>query len=192
MKTTLQTIRKHAKSPEQIDIGKNDNEPVFYYFGRLLPESYCDELLTSIRHTGWFTNEHGETFKDGSGTARGIVVSLPSRPGFPDGVHLAGYCWGDNDERVLWPECFADELDAARMADEHARVFADNQREHDIQWNAAREIENEIEESLQRLRECIALRHRACMEYARSEISELIEAIRDKRETLETEFKGVL
>lgn len=188
MKTTLQTIRKYARKPETIDIGKNDNEPVFYYFGELLPEQWCDEVYRGIRHNGWFTSADGTTFKDGSGKCRGIVVSLPAAPGFPNGRHLAGYWWGDNDERVLWPELYFDADTAACAADRHAERMAEAEREHNEKWEAARDIENDIETAFHRLRECIALRHRACMAYVRDEIRDLIETIREKRETLETEY----
>lgn len=189
MKTTLQTIRKYARKPEQIDAGKNGNELIFYYFGEMLPEQWCDDVdKYGIRHTGWFTRADGTTCKDGSGKCRGIVVSLPAAPGFPDGRHLAGYWWGDNDERVLWPELYADEKEAAQAADSHAEYMAEHEREHDERWQAARDIESDIDDALHRLRECIALRHHQCMAYVRGEISELIETIREKRETLATEY----
>lgn len=140
MKTTLQTIRKYAhKAADTIDVGGHGGDPVFYYFGDLLPEQWCDDVCRSIRHTGWFTFEDGTTYKDGSGKARGIVVELPAAPGFPSGRFLAGYYyWGDNDERVLWPELYADPDDCARAADSHAEQFADVQREDNARWNAAR------------------------------------------------------
>lgn len=188
MKTTLQTIRKYARKPEEVDMGKNANEHVFYYHGRLLPEQWCNEVNRNIRHTGWFTRADRTTYKDGSGKCRGIVVSLPAAPGFPDGRHLAGYWLGDNDERVLWPELYADENEAAEAADSHAERMAESEREYDEKFQAARNLESDIYDALHRLRECIALRHRQCMAYVRDEISELIETIREKRETLATEY----
>jgi len=188
MKTTLQTIRKYARNPNDIDTGKNDNEPVFYYFGELLPEQWCDEVYRGIHHIGWFTRADGTTFKDGSGKCRGIVVSLPAAHGFPNGRHLAGYCWGDNDERVLWPELYMDADTAACAADRYAERMAEAEREYNEKWEAARDIENEIETAFHRLRECIALRHHQCMAYVRDEIRELIETIKEKRKTLETEY----
>ncbi|UZZ64576.1 hypothetical protein [Curvibacter phage PCA1] len=192
MKTTLATIRKHSRVPSSIDQGKNWNEPVFYYFGQLLNEQWCDDVNRAIRHTGWFTNEDGTTYKDGSGKARGVVVTLPSRPGFPGGVHLAGYVWCDNDERVIWPDCFSDEDEAARYADQYAEKFADEQRGHDIKWNEARRLEDKEESKLQRLRECLALRNHQCFKSMRDEVSELVQAIKDIRETLSNEYAGVL
>lgn len=190
MKTTLQTIRKYARNPEEIDVGKNDSEPIFYYFGKLLPEQWCDEVNRNIRNTGWFTFADGTTYKDGSGIARGIVVSLPAAPGFPDGRHLAGYWWGDNDERVLWPELYADENEAAQAADSHAEYMAESERAYNEKWQTARDLESDIDDALSRLRECIALRHRQCMAYVRDEISELIETVREKREILATNYAG--
>lgn len=192
MKTTLATLQKHGG--KSIDAGFNTDsrgrrEPVFYYFGEMLPERRADDVdKYGIRHNGWYTNEHGETCRDGSGLAWGIVVELPAMPGYPDGRFLAGYRWGDNDEGVLWPELYADEMDAARMADEHARIFAEIEREENTKFNAARDIESDIDDALHRLRECLAMRHRACLAYVRDEIRELCETIRDKRETLATEY----
>ena len=83
---------------------------------------------------------------------------------------------------------YSDKKDAADVADEHARVFAKLQREDNAKFNAARDLETGIEDALTRLRECIALRHKACMDYVRAEIVDLCESIRDKRETLRTRY----
>lgn len=193
MKTTLATIRKYARNPGAIDSGFNtdargNKEPVFYYFSEELPESFCDGVDKSIRHTGWYTNDDGTTYKDGSGKARGIVVNLPASPGFPDGRFLAGYYWGDNDERAVYPDVFSDEKEAARYADSYAEQYAEMAREDNRKFEAARHLENEIETAFTRMRECLALRHRACMSYVRDEIAELCESIRNKRQTLRTEY----
>lgn len=139
-------------------------------------ESRADEIV-DLRHNGWYTDVDQEE------TAYGIIVRLPH------GRIIAGYKWTANDETVYYPKIFTEEKDAARMADEHARVFAEECREYSEKYRAARNLETEIDDALSRLRECIALRHRKCMGYIRDEIAELIETIRDKRETLATDFK---
>lgn len=183
MKTSLKTVQKHLG--KTVDAGFNNKEPVFYGYG-IAYQAAHDTM--HIEHTGWHTNDDGTTYKDGSGKAWGAVATLPAMPGFSEGRFLAGYHWGDNGETVLWPELYSDKKDAADRADEHARVFADNAREDNAKFNAARDLETDIEDGLTRLRECIALRHKACMDYVRDEIVELCEAIRDKRETLRTEY----
>lgn len=80
--------------------------------------------VVRLRHTGWYT----DSFQDD--TVIGIVASLTH------GRFIAGYRWTANDERVYFEEVFTNEDDAARMADEHARVFAENCRDSE-------EIENE-------------------------------------------------
>ena len=75
----------------------------------------CEVLR--MRHTGWFTDNYQDD------TAVGIVASLTH------GRYIAGYRWTSNDERVYFDDVFTNEDDAARMADEHARVFAENCRD---------------------------------------------------------------
>lgn len=129
---------------------------------------------------GWYTDAYADEM------AIGIVAQLPH------GRLIAGYRWTSNDERVYFPEIFDDPADAARAADGHAEQFAESAREHSERFNAADALQSKIDTNLQRLRECVALRHRRCMEYVRDEISELIESIRNDRETLATEYRGVL
>lgn len=192
MKTTLQTIRKYAKGPAAIDAGRQDGKPVFYFFGDQFEDEQFAHNILGLRYTGWFTNDEGETFVDGSGLARGIVVTLPASPGFPDGRFLAGYHWGDNDERVIWPDLYSSPEDAARDADHYAERFADQSREDSYRCNEARDLETKIDDGLTRLRECIALRHRTCMGYARDEIRDLCETIRQARETLRTDYANYI
>lgn len=147
-------------------------------------ECFSDECEDSrIKHQGWYTNENGETCRDGSGLARGIVGQLTH------GRFIAGYHWGDNGERVYFPDVFDNAQDAAAMANEHARVFAELQREDNAKWNAARDLEIAIEDNLERLRECIGLRnYRQCRENARVEALELCDSIRGMRDSLQTDF----
>lgn len=145
-------------------------------------ERFAHECEGGPSHTGWHTNSDGETFRDGSGLARGIVGRLTH------GRFIAGYWWGDNGERVYFPEVFTDEADAAAMADEHARVFAEKACEDSARYDEARDIEEATETALQRLRECLALRHRACMSYVRDEVRELARTIKENRARLAGEL----
>lgn len=124
-----------------------------------------------------------KTWRDGSGLARGIVGQLTH------GRFIAGYHWGDNGERVYFPDVFDNAQSAAAMADDHARIFAELQQADNAKWNAARDLEIAIEDNLTRLRERIGLRnYRQCKENARIEALELCESIRDMRVSLQTDF----
>jgi len=147
------------------------------YFDR---EYYIDELPDSpISHRGWYTDN------DGRATARGIVAML-SR-----GRFLAGYKWSDNGERVYFLTVETDLRDAIRAADYYANKFAESEREYRQRYDEAREIACEIEESMERLRECIALRNNPCFVKLRNEAREIIGRIHDMRKTLRTEYAGI-
>ena len=72
-----------------------------------------------ISHSGWFTDDYGTGDK-----IRGIVILLPH------GRYMAGWSMGKGMASTIEPGVFDDIDDAARMADEHARVAADNEREY--------------------------------------------------------------
>lgn len=159
--------------------GMNNGEPIWYtHTGPAFRgEQYADEVAPrAINHTGWFTDVHQ------SGKARGIIARLPH------GRVIAGYTWTDNGERVYFPEIFENEIDAALMADEHARVFADNCREDSEKQEAAREIESNIEEALSRVRECLALRNKPCFSELRDEARYLVEQVRKLRAELTSDY----
>lgn len=128
MKTTIKTLKEHASKPDQLCEGLNDKTPIVYCHCRQFHESFAHKIIR-LDYTGWFTNADGSTYKDGSGLACGIVASFPARPGFPDGWHIAGYFWGDNDERVFYLDVYSDIDKAARYADRYAEKFADVVRE---------------------------------------------------------------
>ena len=88
---------------------------------------WCDDACSSIRHTGWwFDDECDEKI-------RGIVVLLPH------GRFMAGWSMGEGMASTIEPGIFDDIDEAARMADEHARVAADNECE----YQESQETENE-------------------------------------------------
>ena len=146
-------------------------------------ERDAGDVCATVRRNsggGWYT----DTYHDE--TARGIVASLSHNR------FIAGYRWTSNDERVYFGEVFTDESDAARMADEHARVFAESAMEECEKYDAAQKLEIDTENAMQRLRECLVLRHAARMHYVRDEISELLETIRGNRELLRTEYANYI
>ena len=73
--------------------------------------------VVRLGHDGWFTDSYQDE------TAIGIVASLPH------GRFIAGYRWTSNDERVYFDDVFTDEIEAARMADKHSKVFSENCRD---------------------------------------------------------------
>jgi hypothetical protein len=162
--------------------GFNAKTPIWYYMGEPVPVRRITPAhdFSQIKHKGWFCDE------ECNDVAFGIVGSLSH------GRFIAGYQLSMNDEKVFFDGLFTDEHDAALMADEYARVIAEQEMEHSQKWNAANSLETKIDDSFSRLRECLVLRHVACMAYVRDEITGLIETIRESRETLATEFKGVL
>ena len=147
------------------------------YFAR---EYYVDELPDSpIDHRGWYTDN------DGRAKARGIVAMLPH------GRFLAGYEWSDNGERVYFLSVESDLRDAIRAADYYAEQFAESEREYQQKYDEAREIVDIIENKINRLRECIALRNNPCFAKLRDEAREIIGRIRDMRKTLRTEYADI-
>jgi len=182
MKTTLQTITKHSfKTPTL-----SDNTVIYYSSTPPLPLDWCDEVCRSIRHTGWFDNEDGESWKDGSGKIRGFVANLPTSSGFPEGRYLAGYYVGGSDCWVVNLELYNDDEEAACVADGMAEELAERERKHDRRWNRARRLEDDLADDLESLRRLLALRNQPKFSEVRDEIPDLIEQIREKREEFKT------
>lgn len=92
---------------------------------------WCDDVARSIRHTGWWTDEHGD-----SDTVRGIVARLPHGRGF-----LAGWSMGEGMASELEYTVYDDERDAAYAADSIAERVAE--RERDYQDEQRRQCEDE-------------------------------------------------
>jgi hypothetical protein len=141
-------------------------------------ERYADDVLSNNAR-----GYHTET--DARDVKRGIVARLTH------GRFIAGYEWSANNERVYYLDVFADEREAARMGDEHARVSAELDFEYSEKMDAARNIQSDIEECENRLNECLALRNNPKFCNLRNTAGRLIADIREKRETLKTEYNGV-
>ena len=159
--------------------GSNGRTPIWYaHTGEQFPrERYVDECdSVKIEHTGWYSDTHQDS------KTRGLVVALPH------GRFLAGYETSDNGERVYFGDIYDEDRTAAYAADSSAERQAEDAREWYEQYQAARDLEEENESNLQRLRECLALRNRACFAALRTEARDLITRIRDVRDTLRTDY----
>jgi len=159
--------------------GKNGTESVYCMHGdnHSMREMGAAEQVNHIRHTGWYTDPYGEN------TMRGIVISLPHAR------YLAGYVFSMNDERVIRPQLHTDKVDAAYMADEHARVAAEREMEYRTRWQEGQRLHDKVQDAMHRLRECRVLRHRDAR-YT-DEAHECIERIRMARLELSTNYSDM-
>lgn len=148
-------------------------------------ERFADECEGGPDHRGWYTNHEGWCGKDDSGIARGIVARLTH------GRFIAGYYWGDNGERVYFPDVFDDERAAARAADEHARVFAKSAQEDSARFSRMSDAETNCADLCEKLRDALALRRIGRRDS--DDVRDIIATLREAREELETatrEYEG--
>lgn len=144
--------------------------------------SYVDKTEGAhVDHRGWYTRDDGD-----SGVYRGFILRLSH------GRMLAGYHSTDNDEYVIYTTIYDETRECAYAADRNAELMAESERDYQREGDAARDCQDATETALQRLRECLALRNRACMAYVRDEIHELVETIRTNREKLAGEYAQYL
>jgi hypothetical protein len=93
---------------------------------------------------GWYADEYC------SETVTGHVAVLPSRK---DGPRFLAYIvWSDCDGITIDAEPFKDAHAAWSCADDMARYAAEEEREHNEKWNAAREVYEHQEEQREELR----------------------------------------
>lgn len=94
---------------------------------------FADEIASSIRHRGYYTNE----FYDD--VYRGVVYRLPSRNGKP--VYFVGYIDPNNDDaaRGEIETGLADDNEAAWRADRIAEIAAEKEREYQSAWQLGSE-----------------------------------------------------
>lgn len=128
-----------------------------------LARSRCD-------YAGWYTD------RDQSETAIGIVGCLPH------GRFIAGYRWTSNGERVWFSGVYDCEYEAARMGDQHARVFAESAREDSERFSAMQEAKDEVTLICQRLGKYLPARNVTVT--LREEVRSMISELKEARETL--------
>lgn len=106
----------HAPTPNQTD-GKG-----FYLASDGMPGlrwTWADDVI-SLGHRGWYCDE----FQDS--TIRGVVFRLPRGRGF-----LAGWSMGESMASAMSYTIHDTAKEAARAADEEARIAAEREREHE-------------------------------------------------------------
>lgn len=174
------TLKSHTGMSQGFN-GTGVNKMFVWYchHGEQLRNERDSHVVNTRLVRGWYTDTRQEE------TAIGIVAGLPH------GRFIAGYRFSDHEERVYFPEIYTDESDAAHAGDSHAETIADIARDNCEITDAACALESDIETALIRLRECLAMRHyKKCLSYVKDEITTLLESIRQKRETLHTDFAG--
>lgn len=167
--------------------GRNDDKPIWYttsgpFFDR---ECFVDEIMEDgcrppVDHRGWFADEGC------SRTIRGLIVRLSH------GRYMAGTYSNDNDGWTYYPGIYDCWREAAYAADEYARKEAEAERYWDVHCIEAQGCQDEHEQTLARLRECLALRNNPCFTHLRDEVQSLVETLRDTREKLKTEYADAL
>lgn len=155
-----------------LSAGSQDGSQVWYsHAGPEFRNEVDAYEVTDMRDHGYYTDT------DCHDTAIGIVASLTH------GRFIAGYRWTSNDERVYFPQIFDDRDAAARMADAHARRFAESARDDSERYEAMTLAELDVETQTEELQKAIALRHRA--KFGGFErVRRYIEKLRAARETL--------
>jgi hypothetical protein len=142
----------------------------FTHTGAALRAERDADDVADLGHRGWYTDalQHD--------VARGIVGRLPH------GRFAAGYRWTCNGERVYFDRVHADKREAARTADEHARVFAELACEDDERFQAMVRAEDAAADAQRQLLKMWPARH--VSEALRGDVRELIGALRRCRDVL--------
>jgi hypothetical protein len=118
---------------------------------------FCDEVQRKElgysprdEHQGWYTDEDGDRE-----VLRGVVYLLPH------GRYISGYADPYNDDcaRIVFSNVYENAIDAARAADELARINAEHEREYNTVWQAGRRYEELGEERKSLSTENGKLRH---------------------------------
>lgn len=150
--------------------GYNGAVPVWYAFSKQFRRETDAHDVLKLLHTGYYTDT------DARELAVGIVAYLGRSR------WIAGYRLTMNDERVYFPGIYENADDAARAADEHARVLAESEREYCERAESARALQDRIDEVRGRIRELRALRTLPGFPGARKELHERVQQLRALRD----------
>lgn len=175
---TLRTPIKHRatqKPRASLSMGSNDGQPVITTFEPCdLPVRFV-VIANAKGRRGWFAD--CECTGD-RGVIQGAIAHLSH------GRMLAGYHHTDTGEWVLFCEAvYTNVGDATNTADEHARVYAEQEQEHDAKFRAMCNVEGIVEDHTRDAQDAIAARNTSPRnrEWARS----AIETLRQSRVELE-------
>lgn len=180
-------VRASSASLESFDglrAGRqSDGAAIWYSHGEtgLREQRYCDEVSDArIRHTGWFADV-GCIEK-----VRGVVALLPH------GRFVAGYELSAG-ETVIFDKVHHDEVEAAHMADEHARVQAEQEKEYSQRCEDARELRETIALLEGEVLRRFLTRHHPALNqpYADEELRRMISDLRKSRATLAENFSDI-
>jgi hypothetical protein len=145
-------IRVHKWMERQLD-EEQQEEHLRRVADRVVPEcpSRRQEYFASHESgVGWYTNDQGDSWKDGDGLVWGVVFQLPARKGkarFIAGYEFGGCDFGIQIDRTRIFEGKLSDNDsyekaggnpaareAAQHADELAEEAADKEREYQREW----------------------------------------------------------
>ena len=170
------TLGKYESYFGMLSQGRNNDEPVWYSFieGYFRRETTCAAML-GRNYQGYCSDDMGTTIS-------GIVASLTH------GRFIAGYEVSDTGERVYYGDIYSDEYECARMADNHARVAAEKEREYRERWRAAQELNDALQEAQDSIRELWSARHNRAV---RKLIHEHITTARASRIQLNNEYSDI-
>lgn len=156
--------------------------PIMYGFcgPQFRKEEYADKR-DDVRtdHSGWYTDA------DCSATLRTFVFNLPG------GRFGGGYADSDTGHRVYLLDVFDDAQDAYSNADSEAEYQAEESKEYSERWDAAHELRDDIDDLMKAARRLYVLRNAGVDDDVRAELSDTIDAIRTKRDTLANDYNDI-
>ena len=165
------TIAEYESYFGNLSTGFNGSDRVWYSCN----EEYFRNERDAYNGRGYYADDSGTVIS-------GIVASLPH------GRFIAGYANSDTGERVYFDQVFDDSADAAHMADEHARVTAETEREYQERWRAAKELSDAEQEAREQVKRLWSARHNDAV---RELIRSCITTARDSREQLTNEYSDI-
>jgi len=160
-------------------MGWNGSQPVIVAFEpRTLPVRTV--YIAKVNHDGWFADCEGTGDR---GVIQGVIAHLSH------GRMLAGYHHTDTGEWVLFCDVIYTEVsEATGMADEHARVYAEQEQEHDAKFRAMCAAEGLVESHTTDAQDAIAARNTSSRN--RQQARDAIENLRQSRIECEAATKA--